>query len=356
MGILRPAKNETAYLKAGILGFEGSGKTYTAALIAIGLAQKIGDGRPVAFFDTETGSDYLIQKFRDAGVELLVAKTRAFADLLAFVEEAEDSCSVAIVDSVTHTWTELVETSQSMLNVSRLGFHHWGPIKREWSRFTTAFINSRLHLIVCGRAGFEYDYQKDAEGELELVKTGTKMRAEGQLAYEPSLLLEMEKYRERGSRTTVPRCYVLKDRADLMMGREIDWPKFEDFLPVVEFLNIGGTHVGVDESRSSARLVHRPDWSGRDNRKTIEITLDEIKAVFVRQDLDGTKQAVKKERQALLEMAFGSASWTAIEGLDLRELWEGYRKLRLKFDPACKIPDAPGLWETPKGEPIPRCP
>ena len=109
MSLLRPAQNESAYLKMGNYGGAGSGKTWTSALVAIGLSSRVGDGKPVAFFDTETGSDYVLTLFRDAGVELLVVKSRAFADLVEFVSEAESKCSVAIVDSITHVWDELRE-------------------------------------------------------------------------------------------------------------------------------------------------------------------------------------------------------------------------------------------------------
>lgn len=36
MGLLQPAKNETAFLKLGVYGLQGSGKTYTSSRIAAG--------------------------------------------------------------------------------------------------------------------------------------------------------------------------------------------------------------------------------------------------------------------------------------------------------------------------------
>ena len=50
--LLRKAEKDVAFLKAGILGPPKSGKTYTAALIAAGIATRLGKKRPVAFFDT----------------------------------------------------------------------------------------------------------------------------------------------------------------------------------------------------------------------------------------------------------------------------------------------------------------
>ena len=49
MSLLRPARNESAYLKMGNYGGAGSGKTWTSALVAIGLSSRVGDGKPVAY-------------------------------------------------------------------------------------------------------------------------------------------------------------------------------------------------------------------------------------------------------------------------------------------------------------------
>jgi len=62
ISILKPAQNQTAYLKAGIMGFQGSGKTYTATRIASGLAKLSKKEKPkIAFFDTEKGSDFFVK-------------------------------------------------------------------------------------------------------------------------------------------------------------------------------------------------------------------------------------------------------------------------------------------------------
>jgi hypothetical protein len=64
MTLLTPAKKETAFAKVGLLGFAGSGKTLTASRIAIGLAKMMDSKKPVAFMDTEVGSDYVIDLFK----------------------------------------------------------------------------------------------------------------------------------------------------------------------------------------------------------------------------------------------------------------------------------------------------
>src|ERR1043166_3262552 len=96
--LFQPAKSTTARMKVGIYGFAGSGKTYTASMMAAGLAKRIKTKKPIAFFDTETGSDFMIEKFKKQDLELVVLKRRSLKDLIAAVMEAEQFCDIMIVD------------------------------------------------------------------------------------------------------------------------------------------------------------------------------------------------------------------------------------------------------------------
>lgn len=338
MSLLRKAKNETAYLKVGIQGFAGSGKTYTASRLAIGLSQAIGDRKPVAFFDTETGSDWLIRDFEEAGIELLVAKTRSFADLLSFMQEAEATCSVAIIDSITHVWTELrIAYEEKYRRRNGLEFQDWAKVKKEWQRFTDSFLNSRLHVIVCGRAGYEYEYEKDEEtGKKDLVKTGTRMKTEGEMAYEPSLLIEMERLPKAGVmgnpklKGFVNRAVILKDRTTLMNGEEIDYPTYESFRPIIQRLNIGGAHVGVDTSRNSVAYVEGPG-SSVERKQRVAVVLEEIKNLFVEAGVNSRTDDGKRDMIRYLRSAFGTSAWTQVEGMRLEVLEEGLQRLAKAF-------------------------
>jgi len=64
-------------------GFAGSGKTYTSALVAIGLHQKIKSKKPIVMFDTEKAAKFLKRVFNEAGIELLVKESRTLATEMA---------------------------------------------------------------------------------------------------------------------------------------------------------------------------------------------------------------------------------------------------------------------------------
>ncbi|HEL8054226.1 TPA: AAA family ATPase [Escherichia coli] len=343
---LKKAERKQAYAKVGIYGDAGSGKTRTATEIAIGLWQKYDLKKPVAMFDTEPAASYIIPFFEKAGIDFYVFdESRALKDLMGFWREAEQQCSVIIVDSITHIWKDCQDSYLKQLNDSRkrknpkaqtiwqLEFHHWKPIKAQWATFTDLFLSSKIHAIVCGRAGSIYEYQKnDESGKMELITSGTKMATEKEMGYEPSLLIEMVKHRENGR--IVNRALVEKDRTDRLNGKEFDFPTFETFAPHFEFLNIGGRHFDSMEKNDSRSLFVNdvPDDGFQYEKKQREIMCEEIKGLLVKAGLDGNSTEAKKERLELLEELFGTRSWTAIENMNSKLLREGFAKIKTRFE------------------------
>lgn len=341
MGLLKPASNQTAYLKLGTLGFEGSGKTYLSVQFAMGLANLTGV-KKVAFFDTEKGSDFYVKKFEKAGIQLDVLRSRTFVDLLSVIREAETGgYAFLIIDSITHVWRELGQAYQQKTGKKRLTMQDWMILKTEWSQFTDLYVNSKLHIGMCGRAGYEYDFDEDEDGKKEIIKTGTKMKAEGETGFEPDLLIETfkvplaetltNKKAKKGAKGFVNRCCVVKDRSDLMNGKVLDKPKFEDFLPIIKTLNLGGTHVGTQPANSSQALFQSPERSVHERMKRVEIMLEKIKEAMILTGLDGTANEVKKRRAEELIKVFGTSAWTEISNMSLEQLTDGVWKLRLNL-------------------------
>lgn len=325
MGIFSKATNTQAYLKAGVMGFAGDGKTYTASEIAIGLVELmrkrglVAGNNPVMFLDTETGSDWVKPRFDAANIELFTAKTRAFVDLITAVKESEHNGSVLIIDSISHFWRSLTEEYAERKGRKRgLEFQDWAWLKKEWGKFTDLFVNSKCHIIMCGRAGYEYDFFENESGKRELEKTGVKMKAETETGYEPSILILMEKHAETmGENKRVWRtATILKDRSTLIDGKTFDNPTFNNFLPHIEFLNLGGEHLGVDTTRDNAALFTddgEPKWQKEKRQK--EIALDEI-IELLNKHYPGTSAESKKSKGDAIEEVFASRSWERIKTFD----------------------------------------
>ena len=348
-------KPKQAYLKMGIYGNAGSGKTYTASQVARGLSlylkEKTGKQPPVAFLDTETGSTWVEPLFREAGVEFFAYSTRAFADLKKAVQDAEAMGAILIVDSITHFWIELCLSfaRQRKRRDNRLEFQDYGVIKPMWAEFTELYLNSKTHIILCGRAGNTYEYQEKEEGgKKELISTGTKMKAESEMGYEPSLLVEMaaEKSPDRKKKLTVRKCYVIKDRSTLLDGREFINPNFKVFMPHIERLNIGGEHIGVDTTRTSEGMFEentgRTEWQKVKLQK--EIAQEEIQNLLVKH-YPSTSVADKQAKLALITKHF-NATWKEIEEvLSLDDLRRGFNAMHYELEgaPSRYFPEAEPL-------------
>jgi len=326
--LLKKAKGEMAYLKMGIYGEAGSGKTYTSSKVAIGLHKFIkANNQPIGFIDTETGSDFVLPIFKKEKIELLTAKTRAFADLLTVLDEAEKNCSILILDSITHFWNEMLDAYQKKHNLSRISLRHWIPLKQMWREFTDRFVNSKVHIIMCGRAGYIWDDVEDDEGVKELKKVGTKMKAEVETGYEPSLLVEMVKQRNssRAGSTWVHRAWIIKDRFDVIDGEHFDEPGFDSFLPHIELLNLGGKHKALETDRNSQELFNN-DNKGEARFKKIKIITEKIQNGIYRL-YPGQANEAKLARLDTLKSVFGTDSWNEICDMRLEELENGFKAL-----------------------------
>lgn len=335
MGLFMKAESTSAFLKMGIMGFAGAGKTFTATNTAIGLVEHMQAAgveyanKPVFFLDTETGSDWVKPQFEVAGIPLFTAKTRAFKDLQAAVREAEKDASLLLVDSISHFWKELCDAYMASKRRNRLQFEDWAYLKTEWGKFTDQFINSPLHIIICGRAGYEYDYFQDESGKKQLEKTGIKMKAEGEMGYEPSLLVLMEREMDMETNKVFRTASIIKDRSTAIDGKKIINPTFDSFMPHIKYLNLGGRQLGVDTSRNSEGTIP-PDI--RDNSRVHrEIVLDEIQSLITRY-YPGQSAAEKKTKLDLLKTHF-NAAWTEMERLmPLADLRAGYDTLHIELE------------------------
>lgn len=337
MGLFKKAESTQAFVKAGVLGFAGSGKTFTTMQMVFGLKERMGSKAPVCFFDTESGSDFFIDQCKERGFPFYQIKARAFTDALAAYDEAlELGADVLIFDSVTHIWRELCETYKKRKNRSRLQFQDWDFLKGSngWGAFTDRFLNTPIHTFICGRAGYEWEYQV-IDGKKELAKVGTKMKTESEFGYEPSLLIEMvrEKLSDRvnpDAKGWAHKAYILKDRTDTINGEVFEFTRdqiredaqcvFRAVEPHFACLNIGGKQLGIDTTRDSGSLFNdNGEPKTEAYHKQRHIVYEEIMGLFDEQWPGATADAKKAKLNAFVKI-FATRSKTAAESKSLDEL------------------------------------
>ena len=244
--MFQKASSGQAFLKVGIYGEAGAGKTFTALRIGSALGR-------VAFIDTERGTDFYSKMF-----EFDVLHTRSLKTALDAVFSDEiKKYDVLIVDSITHLWENAQESYIEMLKRSRdpkkraraeageIQFQDWRAIKAPYRKFINRLLSLDMHVFICGRLGTIYEF-KDGE----LVKAGVRMRAEGETPYEPHILIRME---QKGGRHYA---YVEKDRSSTIMGKVFENPDATMFEPVIKML--GGKQAKI-EDEASAELFTASD-------------------------------------------------------------------------------------------------
>jgi hypothetical protein len=345
-----------AYLKMGIMGGPGAGKTYTSALVAIGLHKLLArrglkeGSTPVAFLETsEFGVGWVKPLFDEAGIQLAVRKTRRFADFVDGMHAAAIHGMILITDSVTGFWTEIVEAYKAELGRINLSMEEWAPLKAQWGEAMEVFKNTPAHIILSGRAGYEYErHENEATGRMELERTGIRMKAEGETTYEPSLVVYMRHQTDMSNPST-PRIYpvatVMKDRGQALQGQSFPNPTFDTFRPHIELLALGGRHVGVG-AETSREMVLDPR-SGRTWAMERDCVVDEIESLLTAK-AGGQSQGDKEKRANLLLAHFGTFSKERIKTLPVDVLRRGFGSLHMEL-----MGVAPTVPGRPTQAPIP---
>jgi len=326
MSFFQPAANSRPFLKAAFHGFAGSGKTYTAALLAIGLHRHIGSQRPIAMVDTEAASKFLVPLFERSGVELVIKESRSLADVREAMSLCRDGAAdILMIDSLSHIWEDYLAAYARKLRRKRLEFQDWGVIKPLWKReFSDPFVRDHYHAILCGRSGYEYGSEINSEtGKREIYQKGVKMKVEGETAYEPDLLVQMSIVAHNlGEDKEVWReAMVLKDRSTLIDGKTFKDPAYSDFEPFVTSVLKGKAKASPPEADAAA-LFPRDDKTGFAERKAREIELDEIQSDLTAVWPGRTKDE-QRHKASALSAAYATTAWKKVEAMELHEIRQG---------------------------------
>jgi hypothetical protein len=179
-GFAKPTSLKSA-LKLALYGPAGSGKTFTALLLAEGLARSAN--RRVAVLDTEQGTAFYSQAVprRAAHPEAFdfdVLHTRSITEALAALHDLSPSAyGVVVIDSISHLWDAARNAYSGRLTKhGGIPLHAWATIKRPYREMVNLLLSLPVHVIICGRQGVDYG---EDEGTGELKQVGFKLRAEG---------------------------------------------------------------------------------------------------------------------------------------------------------------------------------
>lgn len=198
-----------AKLRLGMSGPAGSGKTYSALLIAHGLGGRIG------LIDTEHGSGDLYADLLSEGYDVLQLTPpftpSRYIDAMHMMEQA--GVSTVIVDSLSHAWSGeggSLDKHGKIADRSGNRWQAWRQVTPEHNALVEALLQSPCHVIATMRAKTEYVQEKDERsGRLVVRKIGLAPVMRDGIDYEFTIFMELDNQHM---------AHVGKDRTQLFDG------------------------------------------------------------------------------------------------------------------------------------------
>lgn len=298
MAGFRKAKAEQAALKMGIYGPPGSGKTFTSLLLAEGLG--IASGKRVAYVDTERGTDFYCKAVPTRQVhpdafDFDALYTRSLTEVVSSVKGlSPDEYGVVVLDSVTHLWEAAIAAyGGNQTRAGTIPMHAWGKIKRPYKDLMSYLLSSPMHVILCGRQGTEYATNEETE---ELKAVGVKMKAEGETAYEPHILIRMEAIKPKKTNEMAQIvAYAEKDRTGVLAGRSFINPNFDTLCkPLMGLLGGVQAHMATADETAVADAEQIAEDDSKRSERSGELLRDLSAKITLCKALDELKKLGKE--------------------------------------------------------------
>lgn len=177
----KKAERKKVYLKVGISGASGSGKTFSALRVATGIAKKCGSR--IAMISTEkTRSLYYGSEFDFDILELDDYTPETYMSAIDAAISA--GYEIIIIDSFTHCWQKLNELHSQIGGNS---FTAWGRLKPRMKALTNKILSAPAHMLVLSRAKTDWAIDTNNGGKSAPTKLGVKADTVADFDYELTL-------------------------------------------------------------------------------------------------------------------------------------------------------------------------
>lgn len=190
--MFKKAERKRIFVKMALCGVSGSGKTYSALLLAQGLGGKI------AMIDTENGSGELYSDLCDYDAAQLEPPFSPMKFINAIKEAEAEGYNVLIIDSLSHAWSGqggILEMVDKKSATSRSGnsFTAWRDVTPEHNKLVDAILQCRMHVIVCMRSKTAYEMQENENGKKTPVKVGLAPIQRDGMEYEFTIVFDIDR-------------------------------------------------------------------------------------------------------------------------------------------------------------------
>ena len=200
---LRRTSKKQAKIKLALQGCAGSGKTYSALLLAYGLC---GEWSKIAVIDSENGSADLYAHLGNYNVLPLQDSftPETYMEAIGICENA--GMEVIIIDSISQCWDNLLEYHANLQGNS---FTNWQKVTPRINAFMHKILQSDKHIICTMRCKQDY-VLNEKNGKMVPEKVGLKAVMRDGIDYEFTIVFDINMKHQ---------AIASKDRTNLFMGK-----------------------------------------------------------------------------------------------------------------------------------------
>lgn len=349
MSLFTPMTHQASWLRAGLYGEEGSGKSELAIQLIARTRKLRSDTRPIAIIDSEERANLkvdLVEKLTGMPAQLL--QTKDFHTMVRGIEElvASKECSGIVIDQVTHYWDALVQSYLDGVN-KNLALQNKPPrafeplrdsavVKKDkdrgWARFVANYAHAPIDFAIVGRLGDKWGQVYNEEKQkMERGSIGDRMKTEGDFGYESILLIRMERIQTDGGHgradKIIHRSHVIKDTSrSLEAGTSFDDAVGEAFDAHLTGLLAGDPPKAMNTTIEAMVIDSNGDTDYQRRTMKRKAVLGEIVAAMNKYH-PGAVGADRTAKITLSEKHFGVKSGDALQQLPLETLEAGYKTL-----------------------------
>lgn len=176
-------------MRIALAGPSGSGKSYSALLLAKGL------GGSIAAIDTEHGSLPLYSHLVDFDTFSLTAPYSADRYIKAIKTAEAAGYDNLIIDSFSHAWSGAggILDMHSMEELKQKnGFRAWREVTPKHNELVDTILGAKMNVIVTLRSKQDWVNEKDSDGKWNIKKVGlAPIQREG-VEYEFTLVYDVD--------------------------------------------------------------------------------------------------------------------------------------------------------------------